>query len=149
MLATTFAVMQFLFSPVIGNLSDQFGRRRIMFISLGVLALDYLVMAVAGTIWLLLAGRIVGGITAATQSAAAAFIADTSPPEKRGAGFGLISAAFGLGFVLGPLIGGFLGDLGPRAPFYAAAALAALNLLFGFVVMPETVTDATRRPLTS
>ena len=145
-LATSFAVMQFLFGPVIGNLSDRYGRRPILLTSLFVMALDYVVMALAGTIWLLLAGRIVGGITAATQSAASAYIADTSPPEKRGAGFGLISAAFGLGFVLGPLIGGFLGDLGPRAPFYAAAALAFANFVFGWFVLPETVTDEIRRP---
>lgn len=145
-LSTCFAVMQFLFGPVIGNLSDRYGRRPILLTSLFVMALDYVVMALAGTIWLLLAGRIVGGITAATQSAASAVIADISPPEKRGAGFGLISAAFGLGFVIGPLIGGFLGDLGPRAPFYAAAALAFANFVFGWFVLPETVTDEIRRP---
>ncbi len=145
-LATSFAVMQFLFGPILGNLSDRYGRRPVLLISLFVMALDYVVMAVAGTIWLLLIGRIVGGITAATQATAAALMADISPPEKRGAGFGLVSAAFGLGFVLGPLIGGFLGDLGPRAPFYAAAALAFGNFLFGLLILPETVTDKIRRP---
>jgi DHA1 family tetracycline resistance protein-like MFS transporter len=145
-MTTSFAVMQFLFGPVIGNLSDRFGRRPVLLTSLAVMAADYLVMAVAGSIWLLLAGRIVGGITGATQSTAAAYMADTSPPDKRGAGFGLVSAAFGAGFVLGPLIGGLLGDLGTRAPFYAAAMLAFSNLVFGWFILPETVTDAIRRP---
>ncbi len=145
-LSTSFAVMQFLFGPLIGNLSDQFGRRPVLLISLGVMALDYLIMAVAGTIWLLLIGRVVGGITAATQSTAAAYVADISKPEEKSARFGLVSAAFGVGFVLGPLIGGLLGELGPRAPFYAAAALAAANMLFGYFILPETVTDRIRRP---
>ena len=94
------------------------------------MAADYVVMAITHSIWILLLARIVGGIAGATQSTAAAFMADTNPPEKRGAGFGLVSAAFGLGFVLGPLIGGLLGDLGPRAPFYAAALLAFVNFAF-------------------
>ncbi len=145
-MTTSFAVMQFLFGPVVGNLSDRFGRRPVLLTSLAVMAADYLVMALAGTIWLLLAGRIVGGITGATQSTAAAYMADTSAPDKRGAGFGLVSAAFGAGFVLGPLIGGLLGDLGTRAPFYAAALLAFSNLMFGWFILPETVTDALRRP---
>ncbi len=145
-LTTTFAVMQFLFGPIIGNLSDRYGRRPVLLISLFVMAADYIVMALAGSIWLLLVGRIVGGITAATHSTASAFMADTLPPEKRGQGFGLVSAAFGMGFVLGPLIGGVLGDLGTRAPFYAAAALAGANFLFGLFILPETVTDKNRRP---
>ncbi len=145
-LATSFAVMQFLCGPLVGNLSDRFGRRPVLLSALGVMALDYLVMAVAGTIWLLLAGRLVGGITAATQSTANAFIADISKPEEKAARFGLVGAAFGIGFVLGPLIGGLLGELGTRAPFYAAAALAATNMVFGFFVLPETVTDRIRRP---
>jgi DHA1 family tetracycline resistance protein-like MFS transporter len=110
------------------------------------MSIDYLVMAVAGTIWLLFVTRVIGGITAATQSTAAAFIADISKPEEKSANFGLIGAAFGVGFVLGPIIGGLLGELGTRAPFYAAAALGALNLAFGYFVLPETVTDRIRRP---
>ncbi|MFN6979363.1 MAG: MFS transporter, partial [Gemmobacter sp.] len=145
-LTTSFAVMQFLFGPLIGSLSDRFGRRPVLLISLGVMALDYLVMALAGSIWLLLVGRIVGGITAATHATAAAFIADISAPEKKAANFGLIGAAFGTGFVLGPVIGGLLAEFGTRAPFYAAAALAAANCAFGFFVLPETVTDRIRRP---
>lgn len=145
-LATSFAVMQFLFGPILGGLSDRFGRRPVLLLSLVVMALDYLVMAVAGSIWLLLAGRIIGGITAATPATAAAYMADISPPEKKAANFGLIGAAFGMGFVIGPLMGGLLAEYGTRAPFYAAAALAALNALFGWIILKETVTDRIRRP---
>ncbi len=145
-LATSFAVMHFFFGPVLGSLSDAYGRRPVLLISLAVMTVDYLVMAVAGSIWLLVLTRIIGGITAATQTTAAAFIADISPPEEKSANFGLIGAAFGLGFVLGPVIGGLLGELGTRAPFYAAAALGAANLVFGYFVLPETVTDGIRRP---
>ncbi|MGB3245349.1 MAG: TCR/Tet family MFS transporter [Sulfitobacter sp.] len=145
-LTTTFAVMQFLFGPVIGGLSDRFGRRPVLLISLVVMSLDYVVMALAGSIWMLLAGRVVGGITAATQSTASAYMADISKPEDRAANFGLIGAGFGIGFVLGPLIGGLLAEYGTRAPFWAAAALAAGNAVLGWVVLRESVTPAMRRP---
>ena len=145
-LATAFAVMQFLFGPLLGNLSDRFGRRPVLLTSLAVMALDYLVMALAGTIWLLFAGRIIGGITAASQSTAMAYMADISKPEEKSQNFGLIGAAFGVGFVLGPLIGGLLAEYGTRAPFFGAAALAAINCAFGYLVLPETVTDKIRRP---
>jgi len=145
-LSTSFAVMQFVFGPVLGGLSDRFGRRPVLLVSLIVMSADYLVMAVAGSIWLLLAGRIVGGITAATQATAAAYMADISAPEKKAANFGLIGAAFGLGFVIGPVMGGLLAEYGTRAPFYAAAVLAALNAAFGWIVLRETVTDRIRRP---
>lgn len=144
-LATAFALMQFGFGPTIGNLSDRFGRRPVLLVSLLVMALDYLVMAVAGTIWLLLVGRIVGGITAATHSTASAYVADISRPEEKAGNFGLIGAAFGVGFVLGPLIGALLAQYGTRAPFFGAAALSAANLAFGYFVLPETVTDRIRR----
>ena len=144
-LSTAFAVMQFLFSPVLGSLSDAIGRRPVLLVSLFVMALDYLVMALAGSLWLLLLGRIVGGITAATHSTAGAYIADISKPHEKAANFGLLGAAFGAGFVLGPLMGGLLGEMGTRAPFYAAAGLAALNFALGWFVMRETVTDDTRR----
>ena len=147
-LSTVFAIMQFLFGPVVGALSDRFGRRPVLLVSLFIMALDYLVMAVAQVFWLLLLGRVVGGITAATQSAASAAMADISTPNQKSARFGLIGAAFGVGFVLGPLLGGVLAEFGTRAPFYAAAALATLNMALGYFVMPETVTEATRRPLT-
>lgn len=145
-LTTAFAFMQFLFGPVMGNLSDRYGRRPVLLISLVVMTADYLVMAIAGTIWLLLIGRIIGGITAATQSTASAYMADISEPADKAANFGLLGAGFGIGFVLGPLIGGLLGEYGTRAPFYAAAALAALNFTFGYFVLTETVTDKIRRP---
>jgi DHA1 family tetracycline resistance protein-like MFS transporter len=144
-LATSFAVMQFLCGPTLGSLSDRFGRRPVLMVSLFVLGLDYLVMATANSIWLLLAARIVGGVAAATQATAAAFIADISEPGKKSQNFGLIGAAFGIGFVLGPILGGLLAEFGTRAPFYAAAGLAFVNLAFGAIVLPETVTDANRR----
>ncbi|HGG04698.1 MAG TPA: MFS transporter [Aliiroseovarius sp.] len=144
-LSAVFAGMQFLFGPTIGNISDRWGRRPVLLVSLFVMMLSYLVMATANTIWLLLAGRIVSGITAATYPTATAYIADISPPEKKAANFGLVGAAFGIGFVLGPVIGGILGEYGTRAPFFAAAALAGLNMTLGYFTLRETVTDAIRR----
>ncbi|MEP3347511.1 MAG: TCR/Tet family MFS transporter [Litoreibacter sp.] len=144
-LSAVFALMQFLFSPTVGALSDRFGRRPVLLTSNGVMAFDYVLMALAGTIWLLLIGRIIGGITAATHATANAFMADVSPQEKKSQNFGLIGAAFGVGFVLGPVIGGLLGELGPRAPFWAAAILAGANFVFGYFVLPETVTPEKRR----
>jgi len=145
-LSTVFAVMQFLFGPVIGALSDRYGRRPVLLTSLIVMSLDYIVMAVAGSLWLLLLGRIVGGITAATGATASAYVADISKPEEKAANFGLIGAAFGAGFVLGPMVGGLLAEFGTRAPFYAAAAVAAMNAVLGYMVVKETVTDRMRRP---
>lgn len=145
-LSATYAVMQFLCSPTLGNLSDRFGRRPILLISMAVLALDYVVMSVAGTIWLLIAGRVVAGIAAGTHATALAFMADISAPNKRAQNFGLISAGFGMGFILGPILGGLLGGLDPRAPFMAAAALAAANCAFGFFTLPESLPKSRRRP---
>jgi len=145
-MATSFAVMQFVFSPTVGNLSDRFGRRPVLLVSLAVMAADYIVMGLAGTIWLLLAGRIAAGIASATQSTATAFMADISDPQDKARNFGLVSAAFGFGFVLGPMLGGMLSTLGLRAPFYGAALLASGNLVLGLLVLPETVTDTIRRP---
>ena len=145
-LATIFAIMQFLFGPTIGSISDRFGRRPVLLIALVVMSFDYVLMAVAGTIWLLVLGRIIGGITAATQSTASAYIADISAPEEKAANFGLIGAAFGVGFVIGPLLGGLLAEYGTRAPFWAAAVLAGMNAIFGYFALPETVTDRIRRP---
>ena len=144
-LSTTFAVMQFLFGTVIGGLSDRYGRRPVLLITTVVMALHYVVMALAGSIWLLLVGRIVGGITASTQSTAYAYMADISEPEKRSANFGLIGASFGVGFILGPVAGGLLAEYGTRAPFWAAAILTAGNAVLGWFVLRETVTDTTRR----
>lgn len=145
-LSTVFAVMQFLFGPIIGALSDRYGRRPVLLISLLVMAGDYVVMALAGSMWLLLAGRVVGGITAATHSAASAYMADISAPHEKAARFGLIGAGFGIGFVLGPVLGGVLAEYGTRAPFWAAGALALVNAILGALVLRETVTDAIRRP---
>ncbi|MDF1728437.1 MAG: TCR/Tet family MFS transporter [Sulfitobacter sp.] len=145
-LSTAFAVMQFLFGPAMGNLSDRFGRRPVLLISLLVMAADYVVMALAGSIWLLLVGRIVGGVTAATQSTAYAYMADITPAAGRAKTFGLVGAAFGAGFVLGPLMGGLLAEYGTRAPFWAAAVLATMNAMLGWSVLRETVTEERRRP---
>ncbi len=145
-LTFSFAIMQFLFGPTVGNLSDRFGRRPVLLVSLFAMAVDYVIMAVAGSIWLLLAGRLFGGITAATHSVANAFVADISKPEEKAQNFGLVSAAFGIGFVLGPLLGGLLATFGPRAPFIMAAVLAGGNFILGYFVLPETVTDRIRRP---
>jgi DHA1 family tetracycline resistance protein-like MFS transporter len=138
LLSTSFAVMQFLCGPGVGVLSDRFGRRPVLIVSLAVMAADYLVMALAGSVWLLLAGRIIGGITAATQSTALAAIADMAPEGQKAQGFGLVGAAFGAGFVLGPVIGGVLAEFGTRAPFLAAAALAGANAVLAWAVLPET-----------
>ena len=145
-LATVFAVMQFIFGPTIGSLSDRFGRRPVLLVSLVIIAVDFIVMGLAHSIWLLVITRIIGGIAAATQATAAAFISNISTPENRSANFGILGATFGVGFVLGPLMGGLLGEVGLRVPFFAAAALATLNLILGYFVLPETVTDQTRRP---
>jgi MFS transporter, DHA1 family, tetracycline resistance protein len=144
-LATIFAAMQFLFGPTIGSISDRFGRRPVLISSLVVMALAYVLMALAHTIWLLIIARIIGGITAATQSTSAAYMADISKPEEKAANFGLLGAAFGVGFILGPLMGGLLAEYGTRAPFWAAAFLATANAVFGYYVLPETVTDTIRR----
>lgn len=145
-LATIFAAMQFLFGPTLGSLSDRYGRRPILIISLVIMAFNYVLMALAFTIWLLIIARVIGGITAATQSTSAAYMADISAPEEKAANFGLIGAAFGVGFVLGPLMGGALAEFGTRAPFWAAAFLAMTNAVFGYYVLPESVTDRIRRP---
>ncbi|MEM6747295.1 MAG: TCR/Tet family MFS transporter [Pseudomonadota bacterium] len=136
-----YALAQFVMSPILGGLSDRFGRRPVILVSLLTYAVDFLLLAVAPTYaWLVLA-RIVSGATAATYSTANAVIADVSPPEKRAANFGLMGAAFGLGFIIGPVIGGLFSEMGTRAPFYAAAALGFSNVVFGFFVLPETLKE--------
>ena len=137
--ATVWAAMQFLFSPVLGALSDRFGRRPVILLSNFGLGLDYIVMALAPTVWWLFVGRVISGITAASFSAASAYIADVVPPEKRAAGYGMISGAFGLGFVLGPAMGGVLGNINPRLPFWVAAGLSLLNAMYGLFVLPESL----------
>lgn len=145
-ITASFAVMQFLFGPIVGNLSDRFGRRPVLLVSLVITVLDYIVMAMAQTIGLLLIARIVSGIAAATHSTASAYIADISTPDQRAKRFGLIGAAFGLGFVAGPIIGGLVAGIDPRAPFWVAACLAAANLVFGALVLPESLSPGNRRP---
>ena len=145
-LAASFAVMQFVFGPLVGNLSDRYGRRPILLVSLAVMALDYVAMALAQTIWLLLAARLIAGITAATHSTANAYIADISSPDDRAKRFGFIGAGFGIGFVAGPMIGGLVAGIDPRAPFWMAAGLAVANFIFGMIVLPESLPPEKRRP---
>jgi len=136
---TAWALMQFLFSPVQGALSDRFGRRPVVLASNFGLGLDYLVMALAPNLGWLFAGRIISGITAASISTGFAYIADVTPPEKRAASFGMLGAAFGIGFVLGPALGGMLGEIGPRLPFWFSAALSLANGCYGLLVLPESL----------
>lgn len=145
LLTFVYAVNQFLFSPVIGGLSDAYGRRPVLLISLLIMAIDYLIMALASAMWLLFLGRFIGGIVAATQSTASAYMADISTKEEKAKNFGLLGAAFGVGFILGPLLGGLLSEFGSRAPFFAAAAISFCNLLLGYFVLRETVSADNRR----
>lgn len=142
---TVWALMQFISSPVLGSLSDRFGRRPVILFSCLGLALDYVFMALAPTLGWLLVGRVISGITAATFSTALAYISDVTPPERRAASFGIMGAAFGSGFVLGPALGGLLGGLSPRAPFWAAGALALVNVSYGYFVLPESLDREHRR----
>ena len=142
-----YSVTQFFFSPVLGNLSDRYGRRPVLLISLFGFGLDYLFLALAPTIGWLFLGRVIAGITGASITTASAYIADISTPENRAQNFGLVGAAFGLGFIIGPVIGGVLGQFGSRVPFYAAAALTMLNWLYGYFILPESLGQQHRRPL--
>ena len=137
--STVFAVVQFAFSPVQGALSDRFGRRPVILISNLGLAVDFIVLAVAPTLWLLFVARIVLGMTAASFTTANAYIADITPKEKRAAAFGMLGGAFALGFIVGPALGGFLGGLWIRLPFWVAAGLSLLNFCYGFFVLPESL----------
>ncbi len=137
--AFVWAAMQFVFAPVMGALSDRFGRRPVVLLSNFGLGCDYLLMAVAPTLSWLFVGRVISGITAASYPTANAYIADVTPPEKRAAKFGMLGAAFGLGFIVGPALGGMLGGMGLRYPFWAAAALSFANWLYGFFILPESL----------
>lgn len=133
------ALMQFVFSPVLGALSDRYGRRPVVLLSNFGLGLDYIVMALAPTVWWLFVGRVISGITSASFSTASAYVADVTPPDKRAGAFGMLSAAFGLGFVLGPALGGVFGAIDPRLPFWVAAGLSLLNAIYGLFVLPESL----------
>lgn len=134
-----YSLMQFLFAPVIGSLSDRFGRRPVILLSLFGTGLDYFLLAWAPTLAWFFVGRLISGITGANYSAAAAYVADVSPPEKRSANFGIIGAAFGLGFIFGPALGGWLGEFGLRVPFVVAGILTLINWLYGFLILPESL----------
>ncbi len=140
-----YAVMQFFCAPVLGNLSDRFGRRPVILFSLLTFGIDYLIMGFAPTLFWLFVGRSIAGMAGASFTPAYAYLADVSPPHRRAQNFGLIGAAFGAGFILGPAIGGLLGALGTRAPFFAAAGLALINFLFGLFVLPESLPRDSRR----
>lgn len=141
-----YASMQFIFSPILGGLSDQYGRRPVLLFSLLGFGIDYIVLGLAPSLAWLFVGRVIAGITGASFTTAGAYIADVSPPEKRAQNFGLIGAAFGLGFILGPVIGGFLGEYGARVPFFVSAGLTLLNWLYGYFVLPESLLPENRRP---
>jgi DHA1 family tetracycline resistance protein-like MFS transporter len=143
---TAWALMQFLFSPVLGSMSDRFGRRPVILLSNFGLGLDYILMALAPTLSWLFVGRIISGITAASVSTAGAYIADVTPPEQRAAKFGLLGAAFGFGFVVGPALGGFLGGIDPHLPFWVSAAFSLCNGLYGLFVLPESLPREKRSP---
>ena len=143
---TVWALMQFFFSPIAGALSDRFGRRPVVLLSNFGLALDYVVMALAPYLIWLFVGRVISGITSASVSTAFAYIADMTPPERRAAVFGKVGVAFGAGFILGPAIGGLLGGIDPRLPFWAAAALSFANTLYGLLILPESLPHDRRSP---
>jgi DHA1 family tetracycline resistance protein-like MFS transporter len=145
LLTFSYAIMQFLFAPVLGNLSDKYGRRPVLLFSLLGFGLDYILLAFAPSIGWLFVGRIIAGITGASMTTASAYIADISTPETRAQNFGMIGAAFGLGFIVGPMIGGLLGEMGPRIPFLVAAGLALLNAAYGYFVLPESLDASNRR----
>ncbi len=138
------AGMQFVASPVIGSLSDQYGRRPVILLSAAGMSADYVLMALAPNLWWLALGRILAGITSSAFTTAFAYLADVTPPESRARAYGLIGAAFSAGFVAGPLLGGVLGELSPRAPFWAAAAMSGIAFLYGWLILPESLSPENR-----
>lgn len=145
LLMFAYASMQFLFSPILGGLSDQYGRRPVLLASLFGFGIDYLFLGFAPTIFWLFIGRLIAGITGASFTTAGAYIADVSTPEKRAQNFGLIGMAFGVGFIIGPVVGGILGHYGPRVPFFVSAGLTLLNCIYGYFVLPESLKTENRR----
>jgi DHA1 family tetracycline resistance protein-like MFS transporter len=146
LLLASFALMGFVFSPIMGSLADRFGRRPVLFLSLAALTVDYLILAFAPSVGWLFLGRIIAGIFSATISVTSAYVADVSAPRERAARFGFTGAGMGLGLIMGPIIGGLLGEVGARAPFYAAAAMAFVNCLAAYFFLPESLDAAHRRP---
>jgi DHA1 family tetracycline resistance protein-like MFS transporter len=146
LLTFAYAITQFICAPIIGNLSDQYGRRPVLLLSLLGFGIDYIFLSLAPTIWWLFAGRVIAGLFGASFTTAAAYIGDISTSEDRSKNFGMIGAAFGLGFVIGPGLGGLLGELGPRVPFVFAAVLTFINVLYGYFVLPESLAKEHRRP---
>ncbi len=144
-LSATFAIANFLAMPILGGLSDRYGRRPVLLVSIAMLGVDMLIMALAPTLAILFVGRFLGGLFSATFSVANAYIADVTEPEDRGRAFGMMGAAFGIGFIMGPVFGGLLGDIHTRLPFFAAAAICAINFLYGFFVLPESLPEESRR----
>lgn len=144
LLTAAYAAMQFIFAPILGALSDRYGRRPVLLLSLVGMALDYLVLFWSPNLWWLLGGRLIAGVTGASLTVANAYIADVTPPEERAKNFGLLGATFGVGFILGPALGGWLGEHGLRTPFLVAAGLTALNFLYGLLVLPESLPPSAR-----
>ncbi len=144
-MAAAYSIAQFAFGPLMGNLSDRFGRRPLLLLAIFGLGVNFLAQALAPTVGWLFFGRTLAGVCGASWVIANAYITDITPPEERGAAFGKMGAVFGLGFVIGPAIGGLLGELGPRVPFYAAACVSFINLIYGFFVLPETLKPQNRR----
>jgi DHA1 family tetracycline resistance protein-like MFS transporter len=145
-LGAGYAAMQFVFAPILGNLSDRFGRRPVLLAALLGFGIDYIVMGLAPDLGWLVAGRFIAGLTGASYSAAYAYLADITPPDKRAQGFGTISMAFGIGFIIGPALGGFLGEIGPRVPFFVAGGMALANFAFGWLFLEESLDPENRRP---
>ncbi|KXF91463.1 MFS transporter [Phaeobacter inhibens] len=142
---SAYAAAMFLFGPIVGSLSDSYGRRPVLILALVTLTIDYVIMALAQTYWMLLVGRVIAGMAGATYITATAYISDIAKPTERGAAFGMIGAAFGIGFVLGPALGGLASGLHISAPFWIAAGLSALNVVFGIVILPESLKPENRR----
>ncbi len=145
-LATSYAIMQFLCSPIIGSVSDAIGRRKIILLSLLALSVDYLILGMSQTLWVLIIGRIIAGIAGGTVPTATAYLADISESHERAKNFGIIGAAFGLGFIMGPALGGILGEFSARAPFFLSAILTALTCIFGYFFLPESLVMEKHRP---
>lgn len=145
LLIALYSLMQFLFGPAIGALSDRFGRRPVLLVCMFGLSLDYVLLALAPNLWVVVAARVIGGVFGASVTTASAYIADITPPERRAQNFGLIGVAFGVGFVIGPLFGGILGEYGARVPFYAAGAVTFIAFLFAFFLLPESLDRENRR----